>query len=1629
MSKHRLVRSIQYLIKQIELLLQLVTRQTVSLFVRARKVIAHRTGLENYGFVLPTVTMVMLAVVLLSTAILFRSFDRAEVARNVKINQATLAAATPALDRAKAKIEEIFNDSSLPRATPKDKAIYNVIGEKSDQKYKFPDEIALTIAYDLNGDKSIKANDDADPDDLKLEDNEERKTAWMFPVDTNSNGKYDTYTLYSILFSSPPRKDDGKFKRARKPIEARNPPMPEVESIPDRCENAFGSFYDIVGDSDWYKYDGTNLRKSFFVYAANVPITQEQLESIDDSNYEVGKAGISAIEYQQDRNRIPLSNNAVWFEDDLELGLVSDFRLNGRVLTNGNLMTRAGYNGPITFYQVSDPQSCFYEAENSKIIVGGNVADGDITDSVAKEGGRKEVVVHKYKQNATPILDDQINADNKTTTLIGGSLVGYDINAYNQRIGQMVEYALGKVPEAAPGKNCDQCGNLPDAIKDQYEKRADKGEDNRELLKEALKEYYRSITRRVPFQEGSTNDGETVNSYAPPDQWRNIADNKLTIKTGSEIAFLPTSAPELSNENEEKLIGDRISVGYGLAALSLDENDEEIKGPTIEDFDGEVFWNDPSATAPETTAFKEEKRNRETKIDFLPDLGATGRGLFWEKEAAKTPEKYENSGGLRVVTGAGIYLPKDYFTNGTANLDTLWERKDVWSDAMPVPLRIDPTDPNSEQRVTFPNTDYTPFLQMRATAVYHHTSGGGTPGPNTDQKPIACVSSYYDPTNATSAQNESVLPWNSASNGRSNNGIVYNYSPVSESDPRLTAQKDLTFPNRRYVNQPLKDALDTPAGERRLEHYSAIHAAQCALSIMDNPANFSTAIPHGAIKEAAFLDGREVKSLNRHPDPDSQLQIAELENLRPGTGTREGNLINTPVRYDLPLEQRQPLEIRVTDIDLSKLRGSAAEIGGEHLLPNSGVIYATRDDALPDVSAVSTAGDINNPEVTEELKSTSDFKLDPSRRPNGIRLINGTDISRTDANDGDIAQEKGLILASNLPVYIKAEEENGLFGFNLHKQPNGNSSREEFQEELQADWSNFYDRGDSDFNSSFACRSGQNGCSNGGDQWRPATVIADSITLLSRDWKDGYRDQGDYDMRNNLGNSKAQNFLTNGFLFNNFVTTAQWFDSNGWPKEDYMTSYLANGVTPIQRRVNDFPEYLMEVCEKFPVSECEPGDWYVNPDPLRATDSLGETFEESTDPNTIGSNQHRAGTTAVSAYDSNVNDSDPELTQYPRRVAFLRETQPPSPTYNLILDSKDFPVPIGIYDGNIQCYRYSEGNNYYYYYDNDGELERREYPSPLSCRNSEQPRLADQALWFQTTSTPDKPYLLATNTEDRATPTYSADQPLLLLRELDTPPTKEQPVLVPMLQIHSPAGKPGTDDNVVFGKKSQKDQAIQEKWLQVAAEGSDPTNTRQTNYNITIVAGNSPSRPEKDRSDNDQPEETGGGLHNFVRTLENWGDSDSKSSHPQRTITIKGNFIQTKQSKYATAPIQPTDKTGKTDAGLFYILDGGDKAKYRYEDGDQGFPYRGGAFSQRSPFYWPASRSWGFDVGLLSQTPDLFAQRFTAEPVKSPDEYVRNISSDDEWIRTLLCAKTQGNELALKGWVRPSEWCKANYLD
>jgi hypothetical protein len=57
----------------------------------------------------------------------------------------------------------------------------------------------------------------------------------------------------------------------------------------------------------------------------------------------------------------------------------------------------------------------------------------------------------------------------------------------------------------------------------------------------------------------------------------------------------------------------------------------------------------------------------------------------------------------------------------------------------------------------------------------------------------------------------------------------------------------------------------------------------------------------------------------------------------------------------------------------------------------------------------------------------------------------------------------------------------------------------------------------------------------------------------------------------------------------------------------------------------------------------------------------------------------------------------------------------------------------------------------------------------------------------------------------------------------------------------------------------------------------------------------------------------------------------------------------------------------------------------------------------------PPNRVYGFDVALLSQSPDLFAAKFTLPSTQPPDQYFREVGKDDHWIQTLLCAAQDTN--------------------
>ncbi|WP_424098563.1 hormogonium polysaccharide biosynthesis protein HpsA [Moorena producens] len=1685
-TRKKLANAIAKLLKEVVKLSQAITKPLMRWLLRSLFILHRRSRVATAGFVLPTAIMVTLVVTLLVTAIVLRSFDRVKNASNYRVNQAVFNAAAPAIERAQAKLEALFDDPTLPRSTPSEEALENAF---NNPKYNFGDEDRLLLE----------------------EGGENINTAWRFPVDTDNNGKFDSYTLYGIYFKSP---NPLLNEKIRTPLQARTPPMGESANS-DKCKAAASTSASLVDNSGWFR-SGSKLKKSIFVYTATVPIVAG--DTLPDNNtYEPykGEAGFSALEYQQDRARIPLANNAIVYEDDLQINPGSGIQINGRVFTNGNFLTANANN---QYFQVSSPESCYYTEENGKIVVGGNMAFGPVYEDT--DQGRGEIHLFQGIKQAPAIVNFN---KNDRSVKEPPNQIGNNTRAFTERINALVNDQLGN-PE-----NSD-----PEEVEERYEDFT--GDEREKQRNKALETYFKDRTRRVPYAEvgpdvdlaenppNANLEGDNRDQLRPQDEWiypydpdNGTSNNglKLNIK-GNNLSPAATEPKKQQDEGKELEIGDRVLIGHGLPARWWDNQTKEFQGARAEQDvlkagGGNVEWD----RAPDQG---QNKRFRTTQVTPLSDLGDTDRNGFWEVAAARQPvQPLEGYGGLRVVTGAGIYVDDDQFGDPLASFprnnptnpelesylpppgwdirfvdpsnsgDNRIQLDDitnqlifppirVWPDTMPMHGGVGGDLTANNDFPPPPGNDITDFdqksdLLMRASAVYHYTQNPGTDPTtkNFDQEPIACVSSYYDPTDENSAKNN--VPsgdgnWDTPErfdpdNGRSNNGIVYAF-PGRSIDQRMERQARLVFPNGRLANEPLRSAILTAPNDRTLADNSAIDTAICALEILDGAAPMgSPPIPHGAIYEQSFLNARQIQ-----------------ENENPNT---------EDIIYDLALEDRQPLEIRATVLDLDLLR--TTEIGTspngpspEFLLPNSGIIYATRDDALPDLSARTGASDEENLSL-----SSVDYNLDPTRRPNGIILSGGTVLARQDeSNSFELTDppgaEKGLILATNVPVYIQAapnviDPDNGPSGFNLHQTPGG-ALVEEFTEQLENNpWQddaggNFYGRDTLDKN--FACRQNDTRlpeCTDG-DLWRPAVVIADSVTLLSEDFNFGFRSDGDYDLRgipmgSNLNPNGANNNLIdpvrendpryqadfngdgtvtniqvlesqivigydvngdgnltdpndnmnlneqdihfdlnsddqvtdiqltvqesqipvalglklNGIFDNNFVTSANWWDVNEdgnidnpdgkrnprptnvapTPTADIPnprplnSSYLSNFVTPIQRRV-EFPEYVMEICRKVPVSTCNPDDWVVGIDQgIIGEFDLGEPEEQPASNIPLGTNVNLllSGTTARPAI-------DPDDRRYPRRIAFQRN---PNPNNNNLVLNGGFPIPLGI-NGTDRTG------------DNNGTVE--EYPY-----NGNIPRLAPHALWYRTTRNP--------NDFTDAALSFGQDRPLFYQRQLQetglNEGTTEQPMLVPVLQVHSLTDEPGGRDNGLPIETGECVE-IEEGWTQRANEDG-------AIFNLVIASGDSPPRPVEDN----------GGVENFVRFLENWRQEGGTCRINQGIpVRISGSLIQFKRAAYDTAPFWHAneDPNKRPDQQKVPTRFGYDITA-RQRGPSTSMPYA--TASGKLPYYMAPTRLYGFDVALLTQLPDLFSSRFTTPSAGDPDEFFREVSRDDSWVKTLLCAK------------------------
>lgn len=1546
----------------------------------------------NAGFILPTVAMVSIVVVLLTTAIMLRSFERAKNASNVRVNQAVINAATPAIDRGRAKINQLFADTSLPKAIPTDKALYTVFKSKI-ESYTFGDETPLKIWVDLDRDNTV----DEPTSTTKIYDDETSVTAWRFPVDTDNNGKFDSYTLYGIYFRTPQVGTNNRYARARNALEARTPPMADG-TLDANC--ASNTSAQLVGSTGWVKQNG-ELKKSFFVYTTTVPITTTPT---DTTNYEVynGNKGFAAVEYQQDRIQIPPNNNAVVYEDDLQINPGKDdlinnanatFNLNGAIFTNSNLLTGT-IDGNIRIFQISSQKSCFYKASNAFIVVGGNISNGSFTGTLSKAS---KIDLFNGTPPASPSTSSWTRVDWGTSVTENSTLTAYNNLAYANRINALVNAQIAADSTGA---------NDPTEVKTGIaQKSTDLGitltsgtADFTKYRRQQLERYFRKRTRKVPFDEvafGATDtpptpllqgSGDTLRAnntwiypLDPNDGITGTSYTKLTLNTSGTTLNPQASDPETikSNSGTQSDLGDRVLISHNLPELWWDPNKtttNKFVGSAITDTQNisGVTWKGSTKT-----------RTRRSYVQTLQEVGDTGRDGPWELDAAKVPTEITDPvGGLRVVTGAGIYLSKDD-TATTTNFSS--RPTTIWPDTMPVPgtapygqlppafdsatgvitsSTTRPTPPNGRTvtpywmyaymgangqniaaiKYKWPDindpTDAaanTPYLKMRATAVYHYKStnyNAQTP------RPIACVSSYYVPSNSIYAKNLSTLPWNAGVStprtpdadpqtgiGLSNNGIVYEPGPPTKTATDYAAilayQSTLKYPNGRLIDDGLlaRALAKTDASTRTISEQSAIDAQICAIQILRGELTpTSSVIPHGTIYETALLDAREVER-----NSGSNLSNAQIET------------------YDRPVIDRQPIEVRATVLNLNQLRmttiGSSTPTQ-EYLLPNSGIIYATRDDALPDASAdFNTSTSLaSTPTEAGKLVSPVDYKLDPTRRPNGIMLINGSGLGRNNSNVYR-DEEKGLILATNLPVYIKGN-------FNLH-------SQEEFTDAIETTagtWDRFYER--TTLNPNFACRTSDPRLPNctTGDTWRPATVLADAVTLLSGNFREGFREEGDYDWsHNNLasvptGFSKYNNFVTQyNWPDTSTITNVRDFDSGTTGYQG--SSYLNNFVTPIVYRTTP-GSYLTEVCPVSNVvngnitittgsgknattttvsvdSYCsDPTKWtiqtacsdngggntYLNDKIVSKNGGLSLTYDTNGNPVVTQNNRLKTGyifddPTTATCFDSAA----------PRRIALLRDLNtgiPISPMQVLGVDKS----------GKVAIFNFpNPGNNI--------------MPAPNST----------SIPWLK--------------------PVFDNSGNITSLSN-------------PILQIQQPFHTPGSNDNTTAINTKGTSGEDTRRWLQPALA--------TTTFNLIAATGDSPARPTEDN----------GGLQNFVRLLENWQATTADTGSPF-SIKISGAFMQLRKSAYATGTFTATSSTNQ------YAISNN---------------------SGRTAAYLPGPRSWGYDVGLLSQSPDQFASKLVLTPPDLPDEYFREVGRDDSWVSRLLCAKTTAatSDYAISADQRPS---------
>ncbi|MGF1536832.1 MAG: hormogonium polysaccharide biosynthesis protein HpsA [Elainellaceae cyanobacterium] len=329
------------------------------------------------GFILPTVVLLLLVVSLTVGSITLRTFTRTTQAIGDRQQQVIQNAATPAIDRAKAKLEYLFNvDERLPSGIPGETQLVNMMANDDQVRdgfrlpprlpnnvnpYQFPDETPV----ELDGNAATLDN------------------AWSFEADADGDGNPDAFVAYSIIFQTPQDITDLEDTRPATVrnraglLQVRNAPLSSTAPPNPQCNAGQGAV-----EGGWFspQTSTATVSKNFQVDAIVLPLlTDEQGQPTNIST----TGTVATLEFEQDRKIDQGNKWGAWFRNDLEVFPGPPFRWNGAMHTEGNLI--AG-NRRFQAFLISSNNSCLNTSpDNSEITVGNRTGISLVRDNVRSD--------------------------------------------------------------------------------------------------------------------------------------------------------------------------------------------------------------------------------------------------------------------------------------------------------------------------------------------------------------------------------------------------------------------------------------------------------------------------------------------------------------------------------------------------------------------------------------------------------------------------------------------------------------------------------------------------------------------------------------------------------------------------------------------------------------------------------------------------------------------------------------------------------------------------------------------------------------------------------------------------------------------------------------------------------------------------------------------------------------------------------------------------------------------------------------------------------------------------------------------------------------------------------------------